>query len=591
MDSSIMLRNYVFRLALPVAVLGIAAYSVGQESTEESLPAESPVPTGRSPERLGRSLLPVDESLPTQAIETPVADEPAAEGFGTDGFSRAEYSVESQGLMIVWSRKNGKLSGFSRQTGDWSHLAVAPHEFINEPILGGKVGAVRVGDTVAAFSGTTGTWDVLRSRAQSKEAPRIEIASSDLVKVKVGVLLYTFAAASGKWTSPNDSDFGASTASKPISAQPAVRGPLAPSFVPAPGIISNNPFRSPGSSPFDQEAMQLARRYRENTQNDAVARKTLTDAVTIAFDKRQAFQRSEAERMQAKLKKIQQAIASRDKLRPRIIERRVEELLDPDVNWDTTSADRNLPVPGGLVETGAFTRTRPVPVTETPVGLPGPPHIPYGGLSTLRTGNVPPVSVESAPWTSITWRQPGELFKQLADRRRFVHLSVDSINDLQPKLKAAQRSLSELRTLKEWQDMTEADRQRSIGSVARNIRRCQEELVRSLGQWKQEWSLYQSQLKLLHLDVEEALIRRDAARKDAERVRQLAENGVTTDAEQRKADTELAVSGIALKRAELILAPYATIEADMSELDPTEFDSELLLKDPVRETMRSTLGR
>ena len=42
----------------------------------------------------------------------------------------------------------------------------------------------------------------------------------------------------------------------------------------------------------------------------------------------------------------QQAIESRDKLRQRIIERRVEELLDPNVNWDATSKNRNLPAPG-----------------------------------------------------------------------------------------------------------------------------------------------------------------------------------------------------------------------------------------------------
>ena len=570
----------LFRLSLPAAVLGIAVCGVGHGAADEVLSAAPSGPAKSSGELPDAS--PLEPVSPGVIGILPVADVPKSEAVGAGGFDKTEYSLESQGIMIVWSRKNGRLSGFSQQTGDWSHLTVTPQQVMNQPIVGGKVGAVRVGDTIAAFSGTTGAWDVLRSRASLKDAPHIEVASSDLVKVKIGKLLYTFAAANGKWTSPNDSNFRTSTPRIPIDAQPAPSDPTDTFSVPPAAIIPGGRNRENSSGQSGQDVLVLARKYRGKGLNDARARKVLSEAVAVAFDKRQAFQRSEAERMHAKLKQILQAIERRGKLRQRIIDRRVEELLDPNLNWDTTSADRSLPSSGLWPVDGADPGVQLSPVFDGPLGLPGPPQIPYGAAAALRSHTERSAPAEAEPQISMTWRRPAELYRELANRRRFVELSVDSIKALEPKLKAAQKPLLELKKLKDWQDMSEEDRQRSIDSVAGNIRRYQKDLVGFLGQWKQEWSLYQSQLKLLQLDVEEAVIRRDAARKDAARVRELAESGVTTTAERRKAETELAVADIALKRAELHLAPYATIEADMSELNPGNFDSEQLLNDPLR---------
>ena len=337
---------------------------------------------------------------------------------------------------------------------------------------------------------------------------------------------------------------------------------------------------------MDQEALQLARQYRGKGLNDTQALKVLNKAVTVAFDKRQEFQKSEAERMHTKLKKLQQAIESRDKLRQRIINRRVEELLDPNVNWAAASTRHKLPTPGGpmIAEPGPVVLERPV--AETPIGLAGPPHTPFGTPITLKSTAAPPAARAAA-----TWRQPTELYKELANRRRFVQMLVERIQDEQEKLKTASRSLTELRKLKEWEEMTDEDRQRGIDSVAKRIRSYQPQLTEFLGQWKQEWSLYESQLKLLQLDVEEAEIRFSAARKAADRVREMARAGVISSTEQRKAETELGVSEIAVKRAHLYMAPYAAIQTKTSELDPRNFDAKQLLKDPLEEPSVPTGGR
>ncbi len=90
-------------------------------------------------------------------------------------------------------------------------------------------------------------------------------------------------------------------------------------------------------------------------------------------------------------------------------------------------------------------------------------------------------------------------------------------------------------------------------------------------------------MKLLQLDVEEAGIRLSATQKEMDRARQLVAKNVMSTTEQRKAETEHAVSEIAVKRAELHLAPYAAMENEMFELNPENFDAQQLLKDPLEE--------
>jgi hypothetical protein len=182
---------------------------------------------------------------------------------------------------------------------------------------------------------------------------------------------------------------------------------------------------------------------------------------------------------------------------------------------------------------------------------------------------------------AATWRQATELYIDLSESRQFVQMSVAEIGDQQRTLKASQRSLTELKKLTEWKNLTDEDRQRGIDAAARNIRSHQEQVTLFLSQWKHHWSVYESQLKLLQLDIDEARIRHSAARTALERVRELVENGVMTTTEHRKAETELAVSEIAVKRAELHLAPYAAIQIEMSELNPRNFDARQLLKDPL----------
>ena len=95
---------------------------------------------------------------------------------------------------------------------------------------------------------------------------------------------------------------------------------------------------------IDQQALELARRFREKSLNPTQVRSRISKAVAASFDQRQTYQKAEAARMEQKLKSIQAAITKRETLRERIIARRVDELLNLKLDRvpqsPATSADR-----------------------------------------------------------------------------------------------------------------------------------------------------------------------------------------------------------------------------------------------------------
>lgn len=125
-------------------------------------------------------------------------DEPGA----LDKQFQNDRVVQGGAIMITWSENNDELRGFSNTLGEWETLKTAKQDSII-PILSrdGDVAAVRIGDSIAAFSGIKGCWDVI---LLSKDSAAQPTASDDLVYIEDNGHLYTFAAAKGRWTSPTD---------------------------------------------------------------------------------------------------------------------------------------------------------------------------------------------------------------------------------------------------------------------------------------------------------------------------------------------------------------------------------------------------
>lgn len=124
---------------------------------------------------------------------------------GFDSNLNPKREIQAEGIIITWSEENDELRGFSQKLGEWEVLKTDPQKLnpgqIIIPIVAANVAAVRFGDSIAAFSGEKGWWDVIDLEKGSTEYPFV---SPSLVKIDDNGHLYTFSANKGSWSSPTD---------------------------------------------------------------------------------------------------------------------------------------------------------------------------------------------------------------------------------------------------------------------------------------------------------------------------------------------------------------------------------------------------
>lgn len=97
---------------------------------------------------------------------------------------------------------------------------------------------------------------------------------------------------------------------------------------------------------------------------------------------------------------------------------------------------------------------------------------------------------------------------------------------------------------------------------------------RALAAWKETWNAYQSRLRLLKLDVEEAKLEFESRAARDEQVREQGELGFASVSEVQKSASALTATRFDLLRAEELLKLYAGIETQQADLNPDSFKSE-----------------
>jgi hypothetical protein len=85
----------------------------------------------------------------------------------------------------------------------------------------------------------------------------------------------------------------------------------------------------------NKQAYDLAESLRQTP--DAAKKAELRTVVQRAFTLRQSLLRAELQEMQARLEKTQQSLAMRDRMADQIVDRRVEDLLNPQLKWDDSA--------------------------------------------------------------------------------------------------------------------------------------------------------------------------------------------------------------------------------------------------------------
>ncbi len=519
--------------------------------------------------------------------------------------------VQGGAIMITWSENNDELRGFSNSLGEWEILKIDKQDSII-PILSNHVSAVRVGDSIAGFSGVKGWWDVIPLSKDSAAQPTV---SGDLVQIEDNGHLYTFAAAKGRWTSPTDPELKPATAEVSGSTISMLQAGMTfnewlnslPRYK-ARGIRVQS--TGSGSTAIHTDRQSLLGEAREKfteilhngeatveehtpvqpsvgtalpdidrriaelrkeqqsleanvnkgsdvaNSNDGVRdsrEQALRGVVEQAFDLRQQLQRLEAQRMRIKLELIETNLDARDKNREDIIEHRVNELLDSN---------------GKLTGRGAGDKTTPetnpgMPATGTPIDLPSPPHLPYDGPAGLDSHQVR----NSDP--RIQWQEPAEIVKDLRGKMQVVISNLENKKSHQQSVEQYSRPLEQLQSEGILsQKVTEAQRQGLVVTQSWNLRSTQSKLDTLQRDWNFAWSAYQSKLRLLRLDLEEAKLAFETLTGEHNRARQHPDKGAFSISEVQATESRLAVAGINVQRAEEMLKLYADIEIQEPQLNP-----------------------
>ncbi|MCR9200448.1 MAG: hypothetical protein NXI04_17570 [Planctomycetaceae bacterium] len=280
--------------------------------------------------------------------------------------------VVSTGVTVTWSDDHQELQALSAMTGRWSNVKI-PREDLIVPVVGTAVAAVQLQSSVAAYSAESGTWDLLD--VGRDEEPIVTVDTSAVkVNFKDSSRMYFFPLKTGVWTSPNDPDYRekevvvsttgvptsafAEAASNRVSMQTnrggvQIRGiarhvDAAVRMIEAARVsqaghegLAIGESQSAGGSPDVRLALQLRSAGKTVGPQD---RAKLQSVVESLLQERLDHQKKMAQQLEAKLRQIEKTLAQREANRELIVSRRVEELLNPDVDWESLM--------GGSGETG-----------------------------------------------------------------------------------------------------------------------------------------------------------------------------------------------------------------------------------------------
>lgn len=161
-----------------------------------------------------------------------------------------------------------------------------------------------------------------------------------------------------------------------------------------PSFPGANPAGSPEFNEAERDALKIATALRDTTQ-DSNERSKLTGqlkaAVEKAFDLRQKQQLADVERLEKQLHQARERVDQRQKLRDRIVERRIQSLIgDDELEWNASSAE-NAPwwrgefAPGNASAPFGWTGLAPKPgfAANAPAEMPVPRQNAANGLPSL----------------------------------------------------------------------------------------------------------------------------------------------------------------------------------------------------------------
>lgn len=274
---------------------------------------------------------------------------------------------------------------------------------------------------------------------------------------------------------------------------------------------------------LEQESRELAVQLQSPAPDpgiDLPMKQRLRDTVRRSFEARQKLQRAELAEFARRLQKIHKSIDTRDRIAQQIIDRRVEDLLDPNLEWESPTA----------TQTDRKTDSDPLH-TSAPIPDMG---IDTGPQNTPEPGSDRRVSQPAVSKDNILLKTPEELHELLTARAK-------QIEQLQENTRRWEKRRSEGRDPEDVDDAI-ASQQKQLKVYRRKQVLAEQELLQ--------------QIKLL-----EAVLQRDQNRLAvAEEALQAAErlhrNGYIATSELRSAQLQRQEVQVAVQRAESLLKLY-----------------------------------
>jgi multidrug efflux pump subunit AcrA (membrane-fusion protein) len=290
------------------------------------------------------------------------------------------------------------------------------------------------------------------------------------------------------------------------------------------------------------KAAQLARQYRQAMESGSddkqldAERARLRAEIVKAFEAKQRVQFMELTALGQRLRQIEDTVKARETIKQRIIDRRLEELLDPKLRWESMPATTGLPGAATAAagdypwtpETGAGTSSEPLPATA--------------------------VFPDSASGGAIFPPSGGTPFPAPARVSAFApSATIDNVDILQVKLEAAEAYRERLKAAYEAGQATIVEAEQAAIAV----RLAEAELAAAQRRYEAESKLLESELHLAEANLVQATA-------EFERIEQLVEKKVVSATERDRLKAALDKARIEYERAKTLLelhrgAPRSTV--------------------------------
>ncbi|MEZ6124363.1 MAG: hypothetical protein R3C49_14490 [Planctomycetaceae bacterium] len=272
-------------------------------------------------------------------------------------------------------------------------------------------------------------------------------------------------------------------------------------------------------NPPEQKSLELAKTLRSAETVTDEQRAELAVLVEQSLEARLKQQAEQVEQLRAKLQQVEKALQDRQQNKDRMIQRRVEELLDPSIDWDSVARERSASDPfraasgfSGLQNAASSTvprSSKPLQTSPrgdgisefsralageralsagTPIGLPGPPHLPQS-----KPASLPPTPADFEVPRDVSDSDPSaRIVRELMAAKTNMERTASAVQDAEKK----QAELGQNDGSGQTDRKHQAEIEESLTQELASQRQLHSNAVFV---WQQAWKSYEASLKLHNL--------------------------------------------------------------------------------------------